>query len=418
MRDWEPVPPPPSELGDHDVPLEGRQLEGRRIALMVTGGIAAMKAPLLARALRKRGAEVTAFLSEEGARYVTAEALEWSTLHPVVTRLTPAAEHLSDERPFDAYLVAPATYNTLNKMAAGVADGVVTASLASALGRLERGETKVLAVPTMHGSLHNSILTSSLERLRAMGVVLVPPREAYGKHNIPDEAEIVAWVCRTLSRSPLAGRSIVVTGGPTPVKIDSVRLITNRFRGTLGALIAEELYLAGAESWLILGGGAYRPPAWLPHEIVPTYDEYRERVREALERCGAVAGIFSAAVADYRPKQVLPGKTPSGGTLERIELEPTPKVIREVRERCPHLHMVTFKYEEGLSHDQLMEIARRRVAEGYEAVVANRGEEMGPEHEQVAWLVTDDLGPIRWGSKREIALGLVEYLERVFSSSE
>ena len=134
MRDWEPVPPPPSELGDHDVPLEGRQLEGRRIALMITGGIAAMKAPLLARALRKRGAEVTAFLSEEGERYVTAETLEWSTLHPVVMRLTPAAEHLSDERPFDAYLVAPATYNTLNKMAAGVADGAVTASLASALG--------------------------------------------------------------------------------------------------------------------------------------------------------------------------------------------------------------------------------------------------------------------------------------------
>ena len=143
-----------------------------------------------------------------------------------------------------------------------------------------------------------------------------------------------------------------------------------------------------------------------------------DSVNPSLVPGAAGEGGMAAAVADYRPKRMLPGKTPSGGALERIELEPTPKVIREVRERCPHLHMVTFKYEEGLSHDQLMEIARRRVAEGYEAVVANRGEEMGPEHEQVAWLVTDDLGPIRWGSKRAIALGLVEYLERVFSSSE
>lgn len=412
MQDWDFSPPPPSDLGDHDVPREGDQLAGRRVALLVTGGIAAMKAPSVARALRRRGAEVVAFLSAQGARYVTAETLEWSTTHPVVTRLTPAAEHLSDGAPFDAYLVAPATYNTVNKIARGIADTAVTATIASALGRLESGTTRVLVAPTLHGSLHNSILTESLRRLQSMGVRVVPPREDYGKHNLPDEGALTAEVCRAVSRSPLVGRRILVTGGPTPVHVDNVRILTNRFRGTLGALVAEELHLRGAEAWLILGGGAHRPPAWVPHEIVPTYDDYRERVLAVLGEQRCAAGVFSAAVADYRPKQVLPGKTASGGALESIELVPTAKVIHEVRERHPDLHMITFKYEEGLSHEELMEVARRRVGEGYEAVVANRGEEMSPT-EQVAWLLTGSGEPRRMETKPGIARVLAEYLEGV-----
>lgn len=415
-EDWDLSPPPPSPLGDREVPREGEQLAGKRIALMVTGGIAAMKTPLLARALRRRGAVVVAFLSEEGRRYVTEETLEWSTVRKVVTRLTPAAEHLSDEAPFDAYLVAPATYNTLNKMAAGIADSVVTSSVASALGRLARGRTKVLVAPTMHGSLHNPILTDSLRRLRELGVRIVPPRPGYGKHNLPDEEVLVAEVSRAVSDSPLRGRRVLVTGGPTPVHVDNVRLLTNRFRGTLGARIAEELHLRGAETWLILGGGAHRPPAWVPHEIVPTYDDYRRRVLEALGEREHEAGIFSAAVADYRPKEVLPGKTPSGGALRKIELVPTPKVIREVRERFPRLHMVTFKYEEGVSHEDLVAIARRRLGEGYEAVVANRGEELGPD-EQVAHLVTPEGEPRRMVTKPGIAGALADYLEEVLGES-
>jgi phosphopantothenoylcysteine decarboxylase/phosphopantothenate--cysteine ligase len=441
MSEWDLSPPPPSDLGDREVPREGDQLAGRRVALLVTGGIAAMKAPLIARALRRRGADVVAFLSGEGARYVTEDTLEWSTTHPVVTRLTASAEHLSDAEPFDAYLVAPATYNTINKTAHGIADSVITASLASALGRLEHARRardsrenvrkeagdgpvrpQILVAATMHGSLHNSVLTESLERLRSMGVRLIPPREDYGKHNIPDEGALVAEVCRAVSASPLRGRRILVTGGPTPVAIDSVRRITNRFRGTLGTLIAEELWLRGAEALLILGGGAYRPPDWLPHEIVPTYDDYLERVLAVLEEgdgsftAGSfTAGIFSAAVADYKPKEVHAGKIPSGDGPRSLDLVPTTKVIREVRERHPDLHMVTFKYEEGVSHDELMEIALERVGEGYEAVVANRGEEMGDDH--VAWLVTPEGEPCKMVGKIGIARALAEHLEAVLPSS-
>lgn len=408
---WDFTPPPPSSLGDHEVPAVGDHLAGKRVALLITGGIAAMKAPLVARALRRQGAEVVAFVSAEGLRYVTADTLEWSTVHPVITRLTPAAEHLSDDSPFDAYLVAPATYNTINKIAAGIADSLITSAVASAIGRMEQEADgpRVLVAPTMHGSLHNSILTASLQRLVGLGVRMIPPRQDYGKHNLPDEPVLVAEICRAVSASPLAGRKILVTGGPTPVPIDAVRRLTNKFRGELGALVAEELYLRGADVRLVHGEGSYRPPDHLPWRPAHTYDEYRDAVLEELAE-GCEAAVFSAAVADYRPEQPLSGKTPSGGTLE-LELVPTEKVVRLARERFADLHMVTFKYQEEVDHDELLAIARKRLELGYQAVVANRGEERGPDGEQVAWLVTGDGEPQRAIGKPAIARRIAEHLE-------
>ena len=187
-------PPTPSDLGDREVPRDGSRLQGVRVALLVTGGIAAFKAPMIARALRRQGAQVTAFCSEEALRYVTQDAMEWSTTNPVVVRLSAHAEHLSDGAPFDAYLVAPATAATIARMACGLAEGVVGATLASAIGRMERGQARVLVAPTMHGSMHTSILVENLEKLHRIGVRVIPPRDAYGKHNLPDEATLVQEV--------------------------------------------------------------------------------------------------------------------------------------------------------------------------------------------------------------------------------
>lgn len=409
MRDSFP-PPTPSDLGDRDVPLLGRHLAGRRIALLVTGGIAAFKAPLVARALRKQGADVVAFASDEALRYVTEETLAWSTVHPVVTRLTAEAEHLSDAAPFDAYLAAPATYNTINKLRHGIADSVVTAALASALGRMAQGRTRVLLAPTMHGTLHTPILTESLAFLAGLGVTVLPPRDDYGKHNLPAEDVLVAAVARAVSGSRLKGRRVLVTGGPTPVPIDSVRRITNVFTGALGAAIAEELYLRGAEVDWIHGQSGFQPPAHLPRTVIKTYDEYRARVHEMLAAGGHTAAIFSAGVADYRPAEVRAGKTPSGGALAKLEMVPLPKVIDEVRDAHPGLYMVTFKFQEGISHDELLAIARERLTR-FPVVVANRGEERGPHGEQVAYLVAEGIEPRRLVGKPEIARALADHLE-------
>jgi phosphopantothenoylcysteine decarboxylase/phosphopantothenate--cysteine ligase len=406
--DWSFTPPASAALGDHDVPLLSSHLKGKRIALLVGAGIAAMKAPLLARALRRRGAQVTAFCSPEALRYVGAEALEWSTCRPLVRELSWKAEHLSDGEDFAAYLVAPATYNTIGKAANGIADSLLTSTLASALGRLSRGTTSVLMAPTMHGTMHHAVLEANCRGLAELGVRFLPPRDAYGKHNLPDEELIVAAVCRALSTSPLRERRILVTGGPTPVPIDGVRRITSKFRGQLGAAIHEELLRRSADSRLILGDGGWRPAAWLPAvAIAPSYDAYREQVLAEVAT-GADAAVLSAAVADYRPRQVHPGKMESGRETVHLELEPTEKVIDAVKAAAPGMPIVSFKYMEGVSHAQLIAEAVGRLNR-YAVVVANRGEEIS-EALQVAWIVTKG-GQRRVEGKAAIAAAIADGLE-------
>jgi phosphopantothenoylcysteine decarboxylase/phosphopantothenate--cysteine ligase len=407
MAGWTFPAPTPSDLGDHDVPAEGTHLAGRRVALLVTGGIAAMKIPFVARALRRQGASVVAFASKEALRYVTAEALEWSTVSPVVQRLTAAAEHLSDGAPFDAYLVAPATYNSINKIAAGIADGVVTSAAASALGRMERGRTAVLVAPTMHGSLHNRILVESLERLHALGVRVVPPRDAYGKHNLPDDADLVAEVCRAVSRSKLKGRRVLVTAGPMPVPIDGVRSIVPRARGEIGVAVAAELSLRGAEVTLIHGDGVSPVPSFVPRRRARTHAEDRAMVREELTR-GYEAGVFSATVSGFCPAAATEAAIPSGQESLTLSLVPTANVLEEVREAHPGLYVVTFEHEDAFGHEAWMKAARARL-DRFPCVVADRGEEHGEPPR--AWLLTRGADAVPLDGPRRIAEAIADHLE-------
>lgn len=412
MSHWTPQPPTPSALGDHAVALDGSRLLGKRIALLITGGIAAMKAPMLARALRRQGAQVTAFVSDEGLRFVTAETLAWSTDQPVISSLSARAEHLSDSEQFDAYLVAPATYNTINKMACGIADGVLTATLASALGRMERGACAVLVCPTMHGSMHTRILTESLERLQRFGVTVVPPRDDSGKHNLPDEEPIVVAVSRAISTSSLRGKRILVTGGPVPVKLDAVRRLGSRFTGALGITIAKDLAYRGADVHLILGAGSSAAPPWLCACIAQSLDDYRAMVLAALDTAPYQAAVLSAAVADFAPTVVRDCKVKTSDGPWTVELRPTAKVIDAVHERFPALHVVGFKYEETSTHEALMATARVRAAL-HGACVANRGEEMKQGAPQIAWLVTPGHDPVRLEEKPVIAAAIRVHLEHV-----
>ncbi|MFN4058473.1 MAG: phosphopantothenoylcysteine decarboxylase [Roseinatronobacter sp.] len=404
---WDFSAPTPSEMGDHDVPLVSTRLAGKRIALLVTGGIAAMKTPQIARGLRRHGADVVAFASADALRYVAREALEWATLGQVVDALTWRAEHLSDGAPFDAYLVAPATHNTIAKMAQGIGDTLVTSALISALGRMEQGRAKVLVAPTMHGSMHNAQLVDNARRLAAQGVTFVAPRDAYGKHNLPDTEVLCVAVGRALSTSPLRGKRIMVTAGPTPVPIDGVRRIVNRFRGRLGADVTEELVWRGADAELLLGDGAWRPRAPLPVAIARTYDAYRDMVLERVQS-GLFAGVFSAGVADYRPKVVVDGKIVSGSAEYPLMLEPTEKVIDLAMAASPAMHTIAFKYLEKVSEDELIRVAARRLDRA-RLVVATRGEDTRGR-EQRALMVTRE-GVRAVDGKAAIARAIADHLE-------
>lgn len=394
--------PSSEELGDHDVPRKGYELQNKRIALLVTGSIASYTVPSLARELRKYGADVQAFVSESALKYgANICALEWATYpNPVITELTSASEHLSLGNPFDLYLVAPATANTICKTASGISDTVVTGAMASALGR----RIPVAMAPSMHGSLHTGILTEAMKKLtNEYNVFFIEPFDAFGKHNMADKKTIVMDVCRIVSGSPLRDKKVLVTAGPTPTPIDDVRMITNRFSGKQGIIIAEKLYRKGADVQLLQAYSGIHPPRYIPHTLFKTYQEYLYQVIRLLGYSQSFDdindiiqgeppfftndfdwGIFSAAVADYEPEQSLSGKTPSGGELNNIKLTPTHKVIDIVRKAYPDLNMATFKFEIGKDSTELAELAQQRLADGHQIVVTNDDTDRNSDNEQIA----------------------------------
>lgn len=411
MKSWTPTPPQKSSLSDHDVEVLGSYLKGKRIALLVCGGIAAMKAPLLARALRRYEAEVIAYVSQEALKYTTIDALEWSTYNKVITQLSPQSEHLSKDQPFDAYLVAPATYNTINKLRHGIADSPVTTTLASALSLVSTGKTQIFIAPTMHGDFHNPIFEESINYLSQLGVKIIPPRDDYGKHNLPDVRDISAFVCHHMSESPLRGKKILVTAGSTPVFIDDVRCISNRFRGRLGLEISRHLHFLGAQVLHIYGSGSIEPDGYLQSAKTKDYEDYKSTVLNVLQDGSFAYGIFSAAVADYQPKERFKGKVKSGGALQSIELVPTEKVIDLVQEQFRDLKMITFKFESDISLEDLVQIGKQRLERGHLAVVVNRAEDFTSEDGQKAYLVTRDQEVLEMNSKPEISQLLVKYIE-------
>ena len=392
---------------DREVDLLGNHLKGKKIGLFATGCIATYKEPSLIRHFRHYGADVQVYMTEAAQKYVTKDAVEWASLHPPICGLTPDAEHLEEH---DAFVVAPATLNTIGKMANGISDNAVTSTLAAALGDLDRAP--VLVAPAMHGRLEkNPFYKRNLDSLKEKGVKVIDPVYKWDKANFPSPHEIVAPTIREVSKSPLKKKSILVTAGPVPVWIDDVRLITNKFRGTLGLKIAEEAYMRGADVDLIMGPGGLQVPRYINNKGIRSFDQYYEEVMESLGSKGYDFAIFSAAVADYAPKKKHEGKIASRGAIKSIPLKETVKVIESVRKVFPMLDMVTFKYEKGVSQEELERIASNRVSKGYDMVVANRGEEM--THTEHHSIIVDKNGVIsRPRTKDENAFMLLDALER------
>ncbi len=173
--------------GNEDLKVDsiGELLAGRKIALCVTGGIAAIETPKIARHLRRYGASVQAYVTPSAYDFIGKSALEWATEQDVVDRLSGRAEHISYH---DLVLVAPATLNTINKIMAGIADNVVMTLLASALGR----KTAVYVAPAMHESLYqNPIFQRNLKTLHDYNVRMIEPRFSEGKAKIANSLTIV-----------------------------------------------------------------------------------------------------------------------------------------------------------------------------------------------------------------------------------
>jgi phosphopantothenoylcysteine decarboxylase/phosphopantothenate--cysteine ligase len=347
-------------------------LSGVHVALGVTGSIAAVRCVELVHELRRRGASVRAVTTDAARGIVHPWALEFATGHEVVTEITGAVEHVElcgRSGWADALLVAPGTANTVGKMAAAIDDTPVTTTATTALG----ADVPVVVAPAMHEPMydHPGVL-ESIEILEEWGVGFVEPRLEEGKAKIADDDAIALDVARATTPQTLAGKTVVVTAGSTTEPLDPVRVITNRASGRTGMAVARACYVRGAD--VVLVGDLSEAP----YADVRRTETAAEMLDAVLEATGdADALVSAAAISDY----TVPAseeKIRSGQDLT-LELQPTPKVIDEVRRARPDLPIVGFKLETS-DDDGMVRAARASIERaGLSFVVANDASVMGEE---------------------------------------
>ncbi|MGB9987873.1 bifunctional phosphopantothenoylcysteine decarboxylase/phosphopantothenate--cysteine ligase CoaBC [Salarchaeum japonicum] len=380
-------------------------LEGVNVALGVSGSIAAVKVVELAHELRRRGATVRAVMTESAQSIVHPWAVEFATDNEVVTEITGGVEHVElcgRDGWADVLLLAPATANTVGKIASAVDDTPVTTCATTALG----ADVPVVVAPAMHEPMydHPGVL-DAIDRVRSWGVSFVDPRVEEGKAKIATEDAICLDVARAAGDRTLEDRHVVVTSGATSERIDPVRVLTNRASGRTGRAVARACYVRGADVTLLHDG------ADVPYATVERVESAAEMLDAALDAChDADALVSAAAISDYTVDP-SPEKIRSGQDLT-LSLEPTPKLIDEVRETYPDIAIVGFKAETSGDDDEMLEHARKTLERArLSFVVANDASVMG-ETETRALLVDADEHTEFTGTKSGLGLRIADELAR------
>ncbi|MBV8066575.1 MAG: bifunctional phosphopantothenoylcysteine decarboxylase/phosphopantothenate--cysteine ligase CoaBC [Candidatus Eremiobacteraeota bacterium] len=345
-------------------------LRGSRIFLGVCGGIAAYKAAALTSALVQRGAIVDVVMTAEAERFITPLTFSSLTARPVYASLWDAPEripHIRLVREADVALVAPATANVIAKLAAGIADDLLTTALLAA--RIPR-----IVAPAMNDAMYDDPATrANLATLGTRGYELVDPERGFlaerelGVGRLAAEDRILDALARALERrSSLHGKRVVITGGPTREPFDPARFLSNASTGATAIALAREAALRGAGVTLLLGPTLLDSPAGVDVVRFSTAAELRDA---ALARAaGADLVIASAAVSDWRPAQRSDSKLHKSGKALAVELSPNPDVLAELGERKGSTFLVGFAAET----DRHEERAREKLARKHlDAIAVN-----------------------------------------------
>ena len=348
-------------------------LSGKRILLIIGGGIAAYKSLDLIRRLRERGAGVTPVLTGAAQEFVTplsASALASEKVYRDLFDLTDEAEmgHIELSRAADLVVVAPATADLMAKMAGGHAD-----DLASTL--LMATDKRVLIAPAMNVRMWEHAATQrNLATLMGDGVLVVGPNDGdmacgeFGPGRMAEPLEIVAAIEAALGDGPLRGRHVIVTSGPTHEPIDPVRYIANRSSGAQGAAVAAALAALGARVSFVTGPAEAPPPQGVEVIAVETAQQMQDAVMAALP---ADAAVFAAAVADWHVANRAESKMKKDkGGMPVLEFAENPDILANVSglgEGRPRL-VVGFAAE---TDDVIAHATAKRDRKGCDWIVAN-----------------------------------------------
>jgi phosphopantothenoylcysteine decarboxylase/phosphopantothenate--cysteine ligase len=393
-----------------------RLLEGKRIVFGISGSIAAVEVPRIIRELLRHGAEVQAVMTAEAARIITPEAIQFATGHPPILQLSGDVEHVTLLGPGEAraamMLIAPATANTISKIAHGIDDTAVTSCASVALG----GGVPMLVAPAMHSLMGlNPAVRENLERLRSWGVGVLQGASTEGEEKIATPEEVAAAVLHRLADGPWAGRRVVVIGGASREKIDAVRSVTNESSGTMAVALATQAYNRGADVELWAGALQVSPPGWITQDRWGGVEDLMALARRRRADLAAAAAVFvPAALSDFTLDS-RSGKIASRDHPQlTLSLRRAPKVLPTLRSLAPPpTRLVGFKLESGEDPIELeREGTRLRSETGADWVVANDASAMGATETNVLVLSAGSRGQWIRGPKTDVAGKLLDDLGR------
>jgi len=309
-----------------------------KIALGVTGGIAAYKAAEMVRLLQERGVRVQVVMTDAAQEFVRPLTFAALSGERVITglfsadqeqpNLDSAVEHIAVAQSIDALLVAPATADVIAKFTQGIANDFLSILYLAT-------RAPVIVAPAMNVNMWEHPATrANVEVLRQRGVRIVEPDSGYlacgmiGAGRLAEPEHIVAATLERLGVSQdLAGETVLVTAGPTHEPVDPVRYIGNRSSGKMGYALAEAALRRGAKAILVSGPTALTPPSATETIFVETAQQMRTAVLDRWERAGII--IMAAAVGDYHVKNAVPEKIKRGGPIE-VQLEPNPDILADL----------------------------------------------------------------------------------------
>jgi phosphopantothenoylcysteine decarboxylase / phosphopantothenate---cysteine ligase len=385
------------------------------LVLGVTGGIACYKAVELVRLLVKDGFVVQVIMTRGAMEFVTPLTFQTLSGMPVATEtfnLTQESEigHINLADNVDLFVIAPATANVIGKVAAGIADDLLTTVLMAT-------KAPVLIAPAMNIHMYeNPILQENVRKLRRLGYHFIEPAEGYlacgyeGKGRLPEPEKILEEIRRLLKKKDLVGEKLLITAGPNREPLDPVRYLSNRSSGKMGYALARAAIRRGAEVALISGPTELEPPAGARLTSVTTAAEMRHAVLEEFSECTAV--IMAAAVSDYRPVDFARKKIKRGKGPIELRLEPNPDILKEISARKNGKMLVGFAAETG---ELVANAAKKLKDKNLDMIVANNVSEAGAGFDvetNVATILDRD-GTVRslpLMSKDELAEQILDHL--------
>lgn len=398
-------------------------LDGKRILLVIAGGIAAYKSLELIRRLREQGCHVRCILTAGGARFVTpltVSALSEDKVYQDLWSLTDESEmgHIRLSRSADLVVVAPATANLLAKMATGLADDLASTALLAT-------DKPVLVAPAMNGVMWDHPATqTNVAVLTGRGVRRIGPNAGAlacgetGSGRMAEPGEILAAIVghfEGLAGSgrglPLAGRRALVTSGPTIEPIDPVRYITNRSSGRQGHAIARGLAGLGASTILVTGPTAEPDPPGVQVIRIETADQMLAACQASLP---VDVAVCAAAVADWRMRKVADHKLKKDqGEMPVLELTENPDILATLAKAGPHRPRLVVGFA-AETDDVLAHAAAKRLRKGADWIVANdvSGDVMGGDANLVHIVTDGGIETLPEGPKDVVAAQIVERIAR------